>query len=42
MHLFAETSIYEEFDVNQDHADPDLAPSFEHTECYKLKSYNTF
>ncbi|KAL1286509.1 KIR3DX1 [Ovibos moschatus] len=32
MHLFAETSIYEEFDVNQDHADPDLAPSFEHTE----------
>ena len=38
MHLFAETSIYEEFDVNQDHADPDQAPSFERTECYKLKS----
>ncbi|XP_045019511.1 putative killer cell immunoglobulin-like receptor-like protein KIR3DX1 [Bubalus bubalis] len=38
MHFFTETSIYEEFDVNQDHADPDLAPSFEHTECYKLKS----
>ena len=35
--LFAETSIYEEFDINQDHADPDLAPSFEHIlwECYK-------
>ena len=42
MHLFAETSIYEEFDVNQDNADPDLAPSFEHTECYKLKSYISF
>ena len=38
IHLFAETSIYEEFDVNQDHADPDLAPLFEHTKCYKLKS----
>ncbi|XP_045019505.1 putative killer cell immunoglobulin-like receptor-like protein KIR3DX1 isoform X2 [Bubalus bubalis] len=38
MHFFTETSIYEEFDVNQDHADPDLAPFFEHTECYKLKS----
>ena len=38
MNFFTETSIYEEFDVNQDHADPDLAPSFEHTECYKLKS----
>ena len=31
MHLFAETRIYEKFNVNQDHADPDLAPSFEHT-----------
>ncbi|KAJ1073219.1 hypothetical protein K5549_015656 [Capra hircus] len=38
MHLSTEPSIYEDFDVNQDHADPDLAPSFEHTECYKLKS----
>nr|XP_042088462.1 killer cell immunoglobulin-like receptor 3DL1 isoform X1 [Ovis aries] len=38
MPLFTETSIYEEFDVNKEHADPDLAPSFEHTECYKLKS----
>ena len=37
LHLFAGTSLYEEFNVNQDHADPDLAPSFEHTECYKLK-----
>ena len=32
MHLFTETSMYEEFDVNQVHADPDLAPFFEHTE----------
>ncbi|XP_040109715.1 LOW QUALITY PROTEIN: killer cell immunoglobulin-like receptor 2DL1 [Oryx dammah] len=32
MHLSTEPSIYEEFYVNQDHADPDLAPSFEHTE----------
>ncbi|KAM7232855.1 hypothetical protein CapIbe_014991 [Capra ibex] len=35
MHLSTEPSIYEVFDVNQDHADTDLAPSFEHTECYK-------
>ncbi|KAM7232858.1 hypothetical protein CapIbe_014994 [Capra ibex] len=42
MHLFTETSIYEELDVNQDHADPDLAPSFAHTECYKLKSSISF
>ena len=31
MHLSTKPSIYEEFDVNQVHADPDLAPSFEHT-----------
>ncbi|KAM7224862.1 hypothetical protein CapIbe_024056 [Capra ibex] len=42
LHLFADTSLYKEFDVNQDHADPDLAPSFEHTECYQLKSYISF
>uniref|UniRef100_A0A452EYX0 Ig-like domain-containing protein n=1 Tax=Capra hircus TaxID=9925 RepID=A0A452EYX0_CAPHI len=42
MPLFTETSLYEEFDVNKEHADPDLAPSFEHTECYKLKSYVSF
>ncbi|XP_040109719.1 killer cell immunoglobulin-like receptor 3DS1 [Oryx dammah] len=45
MPLFAETSIYEEFDVNQHHADPDLAPSFVHTElkieelCLFLKGF---
>ncbi|XP_040109718.1 putative killer cell immunoglobulin-like receptor-like protein KIR3DX1 [Oryx dammah] len=32
MHLSTKPSIYEEFDVNPLHADPDLAPSFEHTE----------
>ena len=42
LHLLTETNIHEEFDVNQDHADPDLAPSFEHTERYKLKSYISF
>ena len=42
MHLSTKPSIYEEFDVNWDHADPDLAPSFEHTERYKLKSYISF
>ena len=32
LHLLAETNMHEEFDVNRDHADPDLAPSFAHTE----------